>query len=72
MTFHEHLANTACCAQRNGPRGIPKGGVTITVNGEGFGVINSPKIYVVYDDKEFNSVSVYSSDCCSIVSRLLM
>lgn len=44
-------------SQRNGPRGIPSGGIVITVDGTNFDVIKEPKMYVVYKGKEFSSVS---------------
>lgn len=47
------------CSQRNGPRGIPSGGIVITVDGTNFNVIKEPKMYVVYKGKEFSSVSKY-------------
>ncbi|XP_063875423.1 plexin-A1-like isoform X1 [Scylla paramamosain] len=40
---------------RNGPRGIPSGGIVITVDGTNFNVIKDPKMYVVYKGKEFSS-----------------
>lgn len=40
---------------RNGPRGIPKGGIVITVDGTNFDVIREPKMYVVYREKEYTS-----------------
>uniref|UniRef100_A0A0P4VV80 IPT/TIG domain-containing protein n=1 Tax=Scylla olivacea TaxID=85551 RepID=A0A0P4VV80_SCYOL len=40
---------------RNGPRGIPSGGIVITVDGTNFNVIKDPKMYVVYKEKEFSS-----------------
>lgn len=43
--------------QRNGPRGIPSGGIIITVDGTNFDVIREPKMYVVYREKEYTSVS---------------
>lgn len=49
----------SCYFQRNGPRGIPSGGIIITVDGTNFDVIKEPKMYVVYKEKEFSSVSVY-------------
>ena len=47
--------------QRNGPRGIPSGGITLTVDGEGFGVIHSPLMYVEHNDIKYNSVSIATS-----------
>ncbi|XP_068203204.1 plexin A3 isoform X2 [Palaemon carinicauda] len=40
---------------RNGPNGIPKGGIIITVDGTNFNVIKDPKMYVVYREKEYTS-----------------
>ncbi|XP_018019923.1 plexin A3 isoform X1 [Hyalella azteca] len=47
---------------RNGPRGIPNGGIIITVDGRGFDVIAEPKMYVEYDDVEFNSPCFVKND----------
>ncbi|XP_042873532.1 plexin A3-like isoform X1 [Penaeus japonicus] len=40
---------------RNGPRGIPSGGIIITVDGTNFNVIRKPKMYVMYKDKEYTN-----------------
>ncbi|KAK4302726.1 hypothetical protein Pmani_025199 [Petrolisthes manimaculis] len=40
---------------RNGPRGIPAGGIVITVDGSNFNVIREPKMYVIYKEEEFTS-----------------
>lgn len=43
--------------QRSGARGIPSGGIIITVDGANFDVIREPRMYVLYKGKEFKSVS---------------
>lgn len=48
-----------CFLQRNGPRGIPSGGIIITVDGTNFNVIRKPKMYVMYKDKEYTNVSIF-------------
>ncbi|CAL4110360.1 unnamed protein product [Meganyctiphanes norvegica] len=41
--------------QRKGPRGIPAGGIIITVDGRNFDVIKEPKMYVEYKGKKYPS-----------------
>ncbi|CAL4127094.1 unnamed protein product, partial [Meganyctiphanes norvegica] len=40
---------------RKGPRGIPAGGIIITVDGRNFDVIKEPKMYVEYKGKKYPS-----------------
>jgi plexin A len=44
------------------PKGIPSGGIKITVRGENFKSIQSPNMYVYYRDRMFNSPCVIMSD----------
>ncbi|MCL4117746.1 UNVERIFIED_CONTAM: hypothetical protein GTU68_062945, partial [Idotea baltica] len=40
---------------REGARGIPSGGITITVDGINFDEIREPRMYVLYKGKEYRS-----------------
>jgi len=39
------------------PKGIPAGGIKISVSGKNLAYIQSPEMYVIYDNKKFTSVS---------------
>jgi plexin A len=40
------------------PKGIPAGGIRISVSGKNLAYIQNPQMYVYYKDKLFGSVSV--------------
>jgi hypothetical protein len=39
------------------PKGIPAGGIKISVSGKNLAFIQSPEMYVYYNNKKFTSVS---------------
>jgi plexin A len=41
------------------PKGIPAGGIRISVSGKNLAYIQNPQMYVYYRDKMFGSVSNY-------------
>ncbi|XP_057324219.1 plexin-A4 [Microplitis mediator] len=51
------------------PKGIPAGGIKMSVSGKNLGYIQNPQMYVYYDDKMFVShcdvLSQTSMECCS-------
>lgn len=47
------------------PKGIPAGGIRISVTGKNLAYIQKPQMYVYYEQKMFISVSIYSSNCFS-------
>ena len=52
------------------PKGIPAGGIRISVSGKNLAYIQNPQMYVYYKDKPFGSVSLPAACallCCAVL-----
>jgi hypothetical protein len=52
-----HDLTFVCIFQIKIPKGIPAGGIRISVSGKNLAYIQNPQMYVYYKDKMFGSVS---------------
>lgn len=53
-------AESGVASQIKVPKGIPAGGIKISVTGKNLGYVQNPQMYVYYEDKMFISVSIHS------------
>lgn len=52
-------AESGVASQIKVPKGIPAGGIKISVTGRNLAFIQKPQMYVFYEQKMFISVSIY-------------
>jgi plexin A len=48
---------SGAASQDKVPKGIPAGGIKISVSGKNLAYIQSPEMYVIYENQKFTSVS---------------
>jgi plexin A len=53
------------------PKGIPAGGIRISVSGKNLAYIQNPQMYVYHKDKLFRSVSIPAAACAVLCRAVL-
>jgi hypothetical protein len=60
-----------CIFQIKIPKGIPAGGIRISVSGKNLAYIQNPQMYVYYKDKMFGGVSK-QIDCMYVIQQFVI